>query len=190
MPQLTHWGRDKISAIFPTTISTIFYCMKMNKFRLRFHWNLLPGVQLTIFQHWFRKWHGAGQATSHYLNQWWLVNWSVYASLGLSELMRWLFETDSKYKLPRKWSLHKVFNVLSVLNKDVCWEWWVVFDNHNLRHEILCTCHTFYFNFCLSSIFLNQVLCASMFNRRSPHNLRLNIKWLPCQSPRHGIRSS
>ena len=31
----------------------------------------------------------AGQATSHYLNQWWLVYWRIYASLGLNELTRW-----------------------------------------------------------------------------------------------------
>ena len=29
------------------------------------------GVELTIFQHWFRKWLGANQVTTHYLNQWW-----------------------------------------------------------------------------------------------------------------------
>ena len=28
----------------------------------------------------------ADQATSHYLNQWWLVYWRIYASLGLNEL--------------------------------------------------------------------------------------------------------
>ena len=27
----------------------------------------------------------AGQVTSHYLNQWWLVYWCIYASLGLNE---------------------------------------------------------------------------------------------------------
>ena len=32
------------------------------------------------------KWLGANQATSHYLNQWWLVYWHIYASLGLNEL--------------------------------------------------------------------------------------------------------
>ena len=41
----------------------------------------VPRVQLTIFQHWFRKWLGDGQATSHYLNQRWLFNWLIYASL-------------------------------------------------------------------------------------------------------------
>ena len=27
------------------------------------------------------------QATSHYLDQWWLVSWSIHASLGLNELI-------------------------------------------------------------------------------------------------------
>ena len=33
---------------------------------------MFPRVQLTLFHHLFRKWPGTGQATSHYLNQWWL----------------------------------------------------------------------------------------------------------------------
>ena len=43
-------------------------------------------VQLTIFQHWFSEWLGADQATSHYLNQWWLDYRCIYTSLGLNEL--------------------------------------------------------------------------------------------------------
>ena len=34
-------------------------------------------LQSTIFQHCFRWWLGADQATSHYLNQWWLVYWCI-----------------------------------------------------------------------------------------------------------------
>ena len=34
-----------------------------------------------LVQHWF-----ADQATSHYLNQWWLDHRRIYASLGLNEL--------------------------------------------------------------------------------------------------------
>ena len=51
---LTHWGREKMAAIFQTTFSSAFSWMKMFKFRLKFHWSLFPRVQLTIFQHWFR----------------------------------------------------------------------------------------------------------------------------------------
>ena len=83
---LTYWGRDKIDAISQTTSSSAFSLMKMFEFRLKFHWSLFLRVQLTIFQHWFRWWLGAVQATSHYLNQWWLVYWRIYASLGLNEL--------------------------------------------------------------------------------------------------------
>ena len=75
---LTHWW---------TTFSNAFSWMKMYEFRLRFYWSLFPGVQLTIFQYWFKYWLGDEQATSHYLNQWLLDNWRIYASLGLNELI-------------------------------------------------------------------------------------------------------
>ena len=91
MHWLTHWGRDKMAAIIQTTFSNAFSWMKMYEFRLRFHWSLFLRVQLSIFHHWFRWWLGAGQVRSHYLNQWWLVYWRTYASLGLNELrMGWL----------------------------------------------------------------------------------------------------
>ena len=80
---LTCWGRDKTAAISQTTFSSAFSWTKM--YELKFHWNLFKRVQLTIFQHWFR-WLGVNQATSHYLNQWWLDYWHIYASLSLSEL--------------------------------------------------------------------------------------------------------
>ena len=38
---LTHWGQDKMAAIFQTTLL------------FEFLWSLFLGVQLTIFQHWF-----------------------------------------------------------------------------------------------------------------------------------------
>ena len=51
---LTHWGRDQIDAISQTTFSNAFLGMKMNEFRLGFHWSLFLRFELTIFQHWFR----------------------------------------------------------------------------------------------------------------------------------------
>ena len=45
----THWGRDKMAAVFQTTFSNRFSWMKWYAFRLKFHWNLFVGVQLTIF---------------------------------------------------------------------------------------------------------------------------------------------
>ena len=51
---LTHWGRDKMAAIFQMTFSNGFSWMKMYEFRFTFHWSLFLGVQLTISQHCFR----------------------------------------------------------------------------------------------------------------------------------------
>ena len=68
----------------------IFKCIFLNKniyeFWLKFHLSCFPTVQLTVFQHWIRKWLDAGQATNHYLNQWCLVYWRIYASLGHNDL--------------------------------------------------------------------------------------------------------
>ena len=50
---LTHWGWDKMAAIFQTTFSNGFSWIKIYEFRLKFHWSLFLGIQLTIFQHWF-----------------------------------------------------------------------------------------------------------------------------------------
>ena len=86
---LTHWGQDKMAAISQTTLSNSFSWMKIFQFRIKFDWSLFLRFQFTIFQHWFRWWLGAGQATSHYLNQWWSVYWRIYASLGLNELTHW-----------------------------------------------------------------------------------------------------
>ena len=44
---LTHWGRDKMAAVSRTTLSNAFSWMKLYEFRLRFHWNLFLGFQLT-----------------------------------------------------------------------------------------------------------------------------------------------
>ena len=76
----------QMDAISPTTFSNAFSWMKMFEFRLKFHGSLFTRVQLTIFQHWFKYRLGTVQATSHYLNQWWLVYRRLYASLGLNEL--------------------------------------------------------------------------------------------------------
>ena len=84
---LTHWGQDKMAAIFQTTFWNALSWMNVYRFLLRFHWSLFPGVQITIFQHWFRWWLGASQVTSLYLSQWWLVYWHIYASLIPNELI-------------------------------------------------------------------------------------------------------
>ena len=38
-------------------------------------------------------------APSHYLNQWWLVYWRIYASRGLNELVHWFGQTQQRFKI-------------------------------------------------------------------------------------------
>ena len=52
--RLTHWGRDKLAAIFQTTFWNGFAWMKMFEYRLKYHRRLFLRVKLTIFRHWFR----------------------------------------------------------------------------------------------------------------------------------------
>ena len=69
--RLTHLLRDKMAATSQTIYSDAFSWMKIFLFLSKFHRSLFLRNQLTIFQHWFRQWLGAGQVTSHYLNQCW-----------------------------------------------------------------------------------------------------------------------
>ena len=62
-------------------------CIFLNENVWRFHWSVFLRFQLIIPQHWFRKWLGGDRATSHYLNQWWLVYINIYETLGLNKLM-------------------------------------------------------------------------------------------------------
>ena len=52
-------------------------------------------IQLTIFQYWFREWLGAGQATSHCLNQWWLIYDRHSASISYTSFVNdnWVFKS-------------------------------------------------------------------------------------------------
>ena len=50
----THWGWDKMAAIFQTTFSNAFSWMNMYEYWSKYHWSLFLRVQLIIFQHWFR----------------------------------------------------------------------------------------------------------------------------------------
>ena len=62
-----------MAAVWQTTLANAFAWKKTLRFRLKFHWSLFPWLELTIPQHWCRKWLGAEQATSHYLNQLWFI---------------------------------------------------------------------------------------------------------------------
>ena len=85
---LTHWCRDKIAAISQSTLSNAFSWMKLLEVGLKFHWSFFPKRPINnipaLVQ--LMAWHQANQATSHYLNQWWLDYRRIYASLCLNKL--------------------------------------------------------------------------------------------------------
>ena len=84
-------GSEKeMTAVSQTTFSNAYSWMEMFKFDKKM-------VQLTSFQHWFRWWLGADQATSHYLNLWLLVYCRIHTSLGL---IRIRISTDHLEKSP------------------------------------------------------------------------------------------
>ena len=84
-----------MDAISQTTFSKAFAWIKMFEFWLHFHWSLFPRLRLITSQHWFRKWLGIVQATSHYLNQLWFVYQRIYVSLCLNELKQKMLTTGS-----------------------------------------------------------------------------------------------
>ena len=65
--------------------SSTYWEMKNVWISIKISLKFVYGVKLTTFQHWFRKWLGVDQATSHYLKQWWIIY--IYESFGLSELI-------------------------------------------------------------------------------------------------------
>ena len=76
----------QIADISQMIFSNAFSWMNMDEFRIIFHWSLSLRSELTTFQHWVRWWRGVDQATSLYLNQWWLFYRHMYGSLRHSGL--------------------------------------------------------------------------------------------------------
>ena len=66
-----HLPLDKMAAILQKIFWDPFSWKKMFVFGLKYHWSLFLRIRLTTTQHWFWKWLGAEEATSHYLTQCW-----------------------------------------------------------------------------------------------------------------------
>ena len=76
---ITNWGQDKVPAILQTTFSIAFHFDEYILMSLDISLKFVPRgpIDNTLW---------LVQATSHYLNQWWLVYWRLYASRGLTGL--------------------------------------------------------------------------------------------------------
>ena len=85
---VTHWSRDKMATISQTTLSNAFSWISLLEFRLKLHWSVSPRVKSTISQHWFRKWFGPYQTTSHDLNQWWWYYLRIYLCRLVARIVR------------------------------------------------------------------------------------------------------
>ena len=55
--KISHWGWDKMADMFTDGIFKCIFLIKNIWILIKFHWSLFLRFQLTIFQHWFRKWH-------------------------------------------------------------------------------------------------------------------------------------
>ena len=77
--------QDKTAAIFQTTFSNAFSWMKMFEFRSKISLKFIPKGPINNIPSLVQV-----MAWRHYLNQWWLVYWRIYASLGLNELINCL----------------------------------------------------------------------------------------------------
>ena len=63
----------------------IFKCIFLNKnvwIPIKISLKFVPHGPINNIQHWLRKWLAADQATSHYLDQWWL-DYRHSASMGI-----------------------------------------------------------------------------------------------------------
>ena len=71
----------------------------------------IPGISIYMrhpnLMHWFRRWFGVDQATSYYLNHWWLGYRRIYASLGLNEFREAEREEFSQNRTKHSWPLWK-----------------------------------------------------------------------------------
>ena len=74
-PNCHHFADDIFKSI--SVYENVWISLEIS---LKFIW-----LERKIFQHWFRLWSGAEQATNHYLNQLWLIQGRIYVSLGLHQ---------------------------------------------------------------------------------------------------------
>ena len=87
----------------------IFKCIFLNAnvwISLKIWLKFVPKFRINNIPTLVQEWLGPGQATSHYLNQWWLVYRRIYASLGLNELNQliWiLYYTPSPHTRDYTW---------------------------------------------------------------------------------------
>ena len=118
-----HPPLDKMAAISQTIYSDALSWMFSNNFCLKFHWSLFLMIQLTIAQHWFRKWLGAEWRQYIIWTNADLIHWRIYAALGGDELINRSIKMITFWKCSWKCCLRNVghFSWFIVLRFLVPW---------------------------------------------------------------------
>ena len=75
-------------AISQTTLSIGFFVNENVRISIKFSLKFVPKGPISNIPALVQIMDWRLSATSNYLNQWWLVYWRIYASLGLNELRR------------------------------------------------------------------------------------------------------
>ena len=89
---LTHWGRDKMAAIFQTTFSIAFYWITMYELRMRFHWSLFSKGEINNIPALVQivAWRRPGDKPLSETMMVSLLTHMCVTWLGLNELTDWL----------------------------------------------------------------------------------------------------
>ena len=113
--------------------------MKIDLFQYKYHWNLFSRTQLTICQHWFRKWLGTEQVTSHFLNRLWAYCWPslLTHTQDLNSLtpgkLEWNFR-HFQIDFSDWWLKHLLWNCSTIISLDFT-------DGQSTLVQVMAWCH-------------------------------------------------
>ena len=126
---LTHWGQDKMAAIFQMTFWNGFSWMKMYELRLKISLKFVPRGPINIIPVLVQIM--ACRLTDTKLNQWWSAYWRIYVSIGLNELKEVIKDTLELTHMGELWVSFvssKSQKCFSFPTKKLCWIfysiWW------------------------------------------------------------------
>ena len=113
---------------FWNSFSRIFFFFKKTfPFWFKFRWTLSPSSK-TIGKYWFRYWIGAEQPASHYMNQWWPIEYIytyIYIYTPFAKSNGRFFQKQKINKMPLSnlydfWWVHKMHASVHFLCKIYC----------------------------------------------------------------------
>ena len=95
---VTHWGRDKMTAILQKTFW--IFCLNIFFIGFKCSWNFFPRLWTAICEHWFRSWLGANRG---------IITWSNFIPLFV--LITW---HGSSFKVIFLYNVYKCISLFYV----------------------------------------------------------------------------